>query len=173
MISRRRAVESFGGFLAGGILIGGALVWIFTGAGEHGQGLGRGALATPIDSFTLSGDLAQIIKPGVFVPLDLNISNANKSPLTISGLIVTVSAVDAPNATVDLPCTAADFDVTQIDKTFTVLVDGHSEPSLSDLGLPSTAWPQVGMPVDESTNQDGCKGASLSLSYTATGRVSP
>lgn len=173
MSIKRRTVLSYGGLLVAGILSGGALVWALTGAGEYGQGIGRGALGTPKDSFTLIGELSQVINPGVFAPLDLSISNSNHSSLVVSELIVTVSGVHAPNATALLPCTAADFDVKQVAKRFTILVGADSTSSLSQLGLPSTAWPQVGMPINESTNQDGCKGASLTLSYTATGRLRP
>ena len=171
MNTKSRTVLTHGSFATLGILVGAALVWTLTGAGEHGEGVGRAVLDTPKDSFTLSGSLSQAIRPGIFAPLDLTISNSSHAPIVVTELKVTVSAVDAPNASALLPCSAADFDVRQVDKQFTLVVNTKSTRALSQLGLPSTAWPQIGMPLDESRNQDGCKGASLTLSYTAVGRV--
>jgi hypothetical protein len=169
--SKARVAIARGAFLTLGIFLGAALVWTLTGAGERGQGVGRAALDTPKDSFTLSGELSRVITPGVFVPLDLGISNSNDAPLVVSELNVTVSAVHAPNATAALPCTAKDFRVRQVDKKFPILVDAKATITLSQLGLPGTSWPQVGMPVNKLTNQNGCKGASITLSYTAVGQV--
>jgi hypothetical protein len=154
-----------------GILVGAALVWTLTGAGERGEGVGRGVLDTPNDTISLTGSLSQAISPGVFAPLDLTISNSKTVPIVVSELTVTVSAVNAPNATASQPCTAADFDVRKISQRYTVFVGAKSASTLSQLGLPPTAWPQVGMPLNESRNQDGCKGVSLTLSYTAVGRA--
>ena len=44
--------------------------------------------------------------------------------------------------------------------------------SLSDLSLPSGQWPQVGL-LNTSVNQDGCKGATLTLDFTGSGVVDP
>ena len=41
--------------------------------------------------------------------------------------------------------------------------------SLTDLGFPQSQWPQVGM-VNRPVNQDGCKGATVTLKYTGTAR---
>ena len=42
--------------------------------------------------------------------------------------------------------------------------------SLSALSVPSTQWPQVGL-RNTSVNQNGCKGASLTLEFSASGKV--
>jgi hypothetical protein len=172
MRERKRSVLVYGTFLSVGILLGALLVWVLTGAGERGQGVGRGALDTPQESFSLSGEPSSaVISPGVFVPLDLSISNSNDVTLVVTEIEVTVSAVSAPNATKLLPCTVKDFKVNQLDTKLTLTVDPGETVALSKLGLPSTAWPQVGMPIDKKTNQDGCKGASLTLSYSGVGQV--
>ena len=172
MQARNKTALSRGAFLALGALLGATLVWTLTGAGELGQGVGRGVLDTPKDSIALSGNLTQIVSPGVFVPLDLSITNLNTSSLVITELNVTVTDVAAPNASATLPCTSADFDVRPVDTQFTILVPSQSTRTLSHLGIPQTAWPEVGMPVNTTTDQDGCKGATLMLSYTASGRPS-
>jgi hypothetical protein len=154
-----------------GVIVGALLVWMLTGAGERGDGLGRGALDSPEDSFSLSGDLTEVVLPGVFVPLDLSITNSNETALLITELVVAVSGVAAPNATDNRPCTVDDFEVKPIDDQFTLVIEAGATASLSDLDLPRSAWPHVGMPIDETNNQDGCKGASLTLSYSARARA--
>lgn len=171
MNSRRQLVVFCGAFLTLGVLVGTLLVWMLTGAGERGDGLGRGALDSPEDSFSLSGDLAEMITPGVFVPLDLSIANPTETSLLVTELEVRVSDIDAPNATDDLSCSVDDFDVEQMDAPVALVVDAGVTASLSGLDLPRSAWPQVGMPLDETINQDGCKGATLTLSYSALARV--
>ena len=68
----------------------------------------------------------------------------------------------------NLPCTAADFTVTQYSGPYPLAVPPGTS-SLSGLGVPAAAWPQVGM-LDTSANQDGCKGATLQLSYSGSGQ---
>lgn len=171
MRTGRRTVLTFGALLLIGALLGALVVWVFTGAGERGHGLGRGALDTPAETFTLGGEVTEVIAPGVFVPLDLEISNPNSHALAISGVVVTVSAVNAPNATTQLPCTVKDFDVKPAAKGASIVVAAKSTTTLSRLGVPSTSWPQVGMVLDPKRNQNGCKGAALTLTYTAQGQV--
>ncbi len=171
MRAERRTVLLYGSLLTAGILIGALLVWVLTGAGERGHGIGRGVLDTTEESFTLSGELSQIISPGVFVPLDLRITNSNHVPLVFSELVVAVTAVNAPNATKQLPCTVKDFTVNQVHENLSLRVKAGATVALSQLGMPNTAWPQVGMPLNKKTNQDGCRGASLTLTYSGVGQV--
>lgn len=161
----------FGVFLVAGGLIGGLLVWTLTGAGERGTGLGRGALDSPDETFALSGELTTVISPGVYAPLDLSITNPNEHDLAVTDIVVTVDSVVAPRATEDLPCTVEDFDVKQVSTGFEVPVKAGATASLAELGTPSTNLPQVGMLLLDSRNQNGCKGASLTLAFTAVGRV--
>ncbi|UUL77431.1 hypothetical protein NG819_08200 [Pseudarthrobacter sp. Fe7] len=59
----------------------------------------------------------------------------------------------------NLPCSAADFAVTQYSGPYPLAVPAGSS-SLSGLGVAQQAWPRVGM-LDSSANQDGCKGATI------------
>jgi hypothetical protein len=161
----------FGIFLVGGGLVGALVVWTLTGAGQLGQGVGRGALDTPDETFSLSGELAAVISPGVYAPLDLRIVNPNDHDLRVTDIEVTVADVDAPHATADLPCTPEDFDVDQVDSDFEARIAAGVGSTLTQLGLTEAELPHVGMPLDDSANQNGCKGASLTLAYTAVGRA--
>ncbi|HWI30007.1 MAG TPA: hypothetical protein VNT50_00815 [Microbacterium sp.] len=121
-------------------------------------------------TFAVAGDLSEPVGPGILVPLDLSISNPHGETLLISELVVTVRSVDAPNATASLPCTVDDFVVEQLDGAVEPRVEPGDTRTLAQLDIPESDWPRVGM-VDADANQDGCKDATLVLSYTATGRL--
>lgn len=68
----------------------------------------------------------------------------------------------------NLPCSSADFAVTQYRGSYPLAVPTGTS-SLSGLGVAQQAWPRVGM-LDSSANQDGCKGAALQLTYSGSGQ---
>lgn len=160
----------FGIVLVVGGVVGAVLMWTLTGAGQLGQGFGRGALDTPDETFSLSGELGAAISPGVYAPLDLTIINPNHHDLRVTDIEVSVAEVDAPHETADLPCTPEDFDVDQVGSAFEVRIDAGVSSTLTELGVAGADLPHLGM-VNDSVNQDGCKGASLTLAYTAVGRA--
>lgn len=116
--------------------------------------------------FAIGGDLLAPLQPGLTTALDLRISNSFDEPLGIHDLTVTVTSVDAPNSTAELPCSAKDF-TTQAASGHIVLGGGVTS-TLSTLGLVAGQWPQVTM-LNTNSNQDGCKGATLSLTYSGRG----
>jgi len=118
--------------------------------------------------FAIKGDVTEIISPGVMVPLDLEITNAQNFPLTVTGLAVTVRAVNAPNAGDGRPCSRADFAVDQTNQLEFRVAAGASS-TLSGLDFARYTWPKIGM-LDRPVNQNGCKGASLTLHYAALGK---
>ena len=118
-------------------------------------------------SFTIGGNLTTGLAPGSAVPLDLILTNPNNQAISVTNLNVTVAVATKPNATTAKPCTAADFAVTQMAAgSYPVPVPANSTRTLSQ-SLASSAWPQARM-LDTSANQDGCKGATLTLTYTGT-----
>jgi hypothetical protein len=119
--------------------------------------------------FSITGSVAAPLEPGSPAPVDVLITNPNDLPLTISSLSVVIQTISAPQATPALPCTAGDFAVAPY--TGQVLsVPASSSRTLAELGVPSSQWPEVGV-IDRPTNQDGCQGASLGLTYAATARL--
>ena len=121
-------------------------------------------------SFTISGDAAAHIAPGVQAALDLVVTNPQGVPVSVEALHVSVQAVSAPNVDGSHPCAARDFALEQASSGLVVTVPANSTSSLSSLGVPAGSQPQVGM-VNRTVDQGGCKGASLTLAYTATGRT--
>jgi len=120
--------------------------------------------------FVLSGSPTKPMSPGVLVPIDLRLQNTNKTAMTVTDLEVVVRAVDAPNATAELPCLVEDFTVSQVPEGLDLTLPPEATSSLSGLSVSSTEWPHVSM-LNTSVNQDGCKGASLILDFSGSGVV--
>jgi hypothetical protein len=135
-----------------------------SGGGTGGTG---GVGGSP---FTITGNAAQALQPGLPQPIELQIHNPNGEALSIAGLSASVSAVNAPNATPGLPCSADEFAVQQYSGPLPLVVAPGATVSLGELGVPRSQWPQVSL-LNLPTNQDGCQGASVTLRYTADARV--
>ncbi|MEV7607786.1 hypothetical protein AB0N65_20325 [Paenarthrobacter sp. NPDC089322] len=122
-------------------------------------------------TFTVSGSVDGLLAPGVSRPLNLQISNPAGKNIGVTNLTVAVSGVVRTPAAVaaNLPCTPADYQLTQYTGTYPLTAPSGAS-SLSSLGVPQTKWPQVRM-LDTPQLQDGCKGAALHLTYTGTGQA--
>ena len=134
---------------------------------------GRGSDQTELanqSSFEITGSPTNPMSPGVHVPLDLRMQNTNETSMSVQDLVVVVRRVDAPRSTDRLPCLVEDFTVEQAPDGIDLTLPPQATTSLSDLSLPSTQWPHVGL-RNTSVNQDGCKGASLTLEFSASGTV--
>jgi hypothetical protein len=147
------------------------------GSGQDSSGTTRYAYAsvqlainTTSSPFTISGSLSGLA-PGVTVPLNLTVSNPNKKTLSVTNLTVTVQSVARTSYAVShsQPCSTSDYTVTQFTGPYPLTVPANGSASLSDLGVPSSAWPKVTL-IDRPVNQDGCKGATLALAYSGSGQ---
>lgn len=118
-------------------------------------------------AFEIEGD-ATGVAPGVTVPIELSFINKHPKPMSISRLRVTVQGLSAPAADDAHPCVSEDFELTQIADSAAWSVPPRTTLSLVQLGVPRADWPQITM-RDRPVNQDGCKGAVLTLGYTAHG----
>lgn len=127
-------------------------------------------LDSSIKQFTLSGNVPGTLSPGTSTPLDLQINNPNNKSLSLTNLSVAIAGVTrtADAVAKNLACTAADFTVTQYSGPYPLVAPAGSS-SLSGLSVAQSAWPRVGM-LDSSRNQDGCKGATLQLTYSGSGQ---
>jgi len=142
------------------------------GGSGGGHGTGSGSVDQPAPSYTIGGTLAQPLRPGDVYPLDLALTNLSGTAMTATHLRVAISQVSAPNSSPSLPCTVNDFTVTQTADALTVALGAHESTSLSARGVPSSQWPQIGM-INSAANQDGCKNASLTLTFTGSSAVGP
>jgi hypothetical protein len=111
-------------------------------------------------SVAIGGPTAGLLRPGAMVPHDHSV--------ILDEVTVTVTGIDAPRADDQHPCTLEDFVVRQLSGSHSLVLDGDTVSTLSDLDVADRDWPAVGMrarPVD----QDGCKDAVISLAYDASG----
>ncbi|WP_410676532.1 hypothetical protein [Amycolatopsis sp. cmx-4-68] len=132
-----------------------------------GHGTGDADTDQPAGVVRIQGNVTEPIAPGVRVPLDLTLINPQDLEVSITHLTVAVAQVDAPNSDATHVCTVEDFTVDQAPHDLRITLAARATNTLSGLGLPSTTWPRMGM-HDRPVNQDNCKGASLTLSYTAS-----
>lgn len=146
-----------------------------TATAASGRGTVARATATVrvvvVPTFTLSGAVVEPLTPGTGVPLDLRLTNPGPRPVTVTGLTVAVRRVDRTAAAVaaGLPCTPADYAVTAYTGGRLTLGAGRTT-SLTGAGVPPAHLPRVTM-LDTASDQDGCRGARLTLSLSGTGRV--
>jgi hypothetical protein len=132
-----------------------------------GAGGGAGAAqGGSLPRIAIDGNATEPISPGVKVPLDLEFTNPHGFPISVTDLSVTVKKVSAPNADDIHPCAVGDFAVDQVSSTLDIKVDAGATSTLSSLDVGRAMWPHVGL-LDRSVDQDGCKGASLTLAYAA------
>jgi hypothetical protein len=118
--------------------------------------------------FSISGNVSGLLAPGVSRPLNLTLTNPNNQPLAISNLTVTVKSVTkAAHAPVGA-CTTSDYAVVQYSGPYPLSVPANGSATLTSLGVASSKWPQVKM-LDAAYNQDGCKGATVTLAYSGSG----
>jgi hypothetical protein len=125
-------------------------------AGNAGNG------GNPGHAFTLTGTLDRQLAPGVTGYLDLALANPNNQTMRVTALSVTITGIGAPG------CGPANFTTAPFSGG-PVSVPANTTRTLSQLNVPKSEWPSVTM-VDLPSNQDACKGTSLSLAYTGTGQ---
>jgi hypothetical protein len=114
--------------------------------------------------FAVGGSLTAPLYPGTSEPLDLTFTNPTSSAITIGdGGITGANISFATNA---VGCAASNFEVVQgLTVSVTIPADQSTPLSLSSLDVPQADWPVIEM-IDTDTNQDACKGASLTLTYS-------
>jgi LPXTG-motif cell wall-anchored protein len=115
------------------------------------------------DTFTISGDAAGPLAPGVTQPLDLRLDNLINDTLNLRSLNVAITGVQTTGGGT---CTAADFQVQQAILGVLTLPAGLSN-LLSALGMGVLQTPRITM-LNTAINQDGCKNAVVSLAYSGT-----
>lgn len=148
-----------------------ALVGMVLSPGDApGAGSGGERSTESVAHFSVGGDGDRPISPGMTIPLDLEIDNPHDEPLTVTRLLVTLRVADAPEADTQHPCSAADFTVVQASEALPIRLPARQTSSLRGLDLPESQWPRIGM-LNRGVNQDGCKGSTLALDYSATGQV--
>jgi len=115
-----------------------------------------------VQNFTISGDGAKQLAPGISTPINVAINNTFKRDLNFVGLNVSLDSTSNP------ACDTSNFVVTQYSGPSTLVIPAHTKRSLVALGVPRSQWPSVTM-LNLPTNQDDCKGVTVNLTYTGAG----
>ncbi|MGO4435001.1 hypothetical protein AB4Y88_17435 [Paenarthrobacter sp. RAF9] len=134
----------------------------------NNQGNGQGNAAASVKGITVTlSPSSRTVDQGQ----SLQISNPQNKSIAVTNLSMEISQVVRTSAAVaaNLPCTAADYQVTQYSGAYPLTVEPGTR-SLSGLGVAQAKWPQIKM-LDTNKLQDGCKGATLQLTYTGTGQA--
>lgn len=103
------------------------------------------------------------LAPGSGGSLDASLANPFGEDVDVTVLEVAIVAIGAPNATALRPCGPVDF----VAGPYTgppIRLQAGATRSLEELDVPRRLWPTIAM-VDRPVNQDGCKGAQLTLRY--------
>ena len=125
-------------------------------------------ISTKGKTFTISGNLDGLLAPGLTLPLKLNLNNPNKKSISVTNLSVTLKSVTKA-AGETRPCPTSDYAVVQYNGPYPLIMPGSSVLTLGQLGVSSGQRPQIQF-LNTSSNQDGCKGATLQLSYSGSGQ---
>jgi hypothetical protein len=154
-ITRTRALTAIAA-VAVLAVAGGAFAY-FTTSGE-GKGSATVGTSSAI-SLSQVGEVANLQPGGSAQPVDFKIDNSLSTKQFISTVKVSISSVEGPNVTGATPCTAADFELVQPHAINQDLASGVTEfaPSGATIAM-----------IDSESNQDGCKEATVHLSFNAS-----
>ena len=160
----------------------GAYTLYLVASGKDATGVTRSASAsvkldinTKGKAFTISGNLSGLLAPGRTLSLELSLNNPNKKLLSVTNLSVALQSVSRTQFAMDnhQACGLDDYAVIQYSGPYPLVVPGASTWTLTALGVAS-GRPQIRFinkpGPNPSSNQDGCKGATLQLSYSGSGQ---
>jgi hypothetical protein len=155
LLRRKKVVLPLGIVAAVAIAAGAYAYWTTSGSGTGSGSVGTSSTVTVTQVGTISG-----LAPGSAAQaVDFKITNPKSSPQFISSVSVSISGVNAPAADATHPCTASDFTVTQPNAISSDLASGDTTFSASGATLAMK---------DTASNQDGCKGATVNLAFSAS-----
>lgn len=123
-------------------------------------------LSAPDRSLQITGVVRTWLAPDGTVPVDLALSNPGSVGLSVTRLTAHLENVSGGQG----ECSLDDFEIRQYSGRYALTIAAASSPSLGDLGVDAAQWPQLTM-VDLPINQDGCKGATIAIGFTAAHRA--
>lgn len=117
--------------------------------------------------FSLGGTPVGAIAPGTAgATVDLTVTNPNNQDLAITNLTVTVTGTSGGSG-----CGPSNFAVRQYAGRYPLTVPAHANAqTLTSLGAAAADLPRVTL-VDLASNQDACKGATISLAYSGSAQT--
>lgn len=130
-------------------------------------------VSTAGSPYTIGGNLTALLYPGAPAQqLNLTFNSTNSgnggsgvNGTQVSNLTVAITSITG-GSNLPTACVAGDFKITQIPAGAYPFYIPDGTNSLSSL-IPAADLPTIQM-IDNGTNQDGCEGATVHLSYTGT-----
>jgi hypothetical protein len=125
--------------------------------------------------FTITGNAPGLLYPGAMPALRLNltITNPNNFAIRVTSLTVSIQSVVKAAGAPAGSCAPSDYQVTAY--TGPGFVASPGATTLAADGVTTAQMPSIrmvnrtdGVPGDGTGNQDGCKGATVNLSYAGT-----
>jgi hypothetical protein len=123
--------------------------------------------------FTMSWTAPQLFYPGTSQAANVTISNPDPKAITIpktgdpGGLAITVTSSNPAN------CPSGNFGVTR-GLLVSVTIPANTSETFSQAGVPSADWPVIAMfdgsgGANSHSNQNGCQGVGITVSFSAMG----
>jgi hypothetical protein len=150
LLRNRKLVALLATLVLGTTAVAGYAYWTASGAGT-----GAATNASSNGSLVLHASFADNLTPGASEPVSYTADNLNSSSLQV-GTVHAVVSIDAAHAS--LGCLASDFTVADMIESQTIAA-GASGVSLAHDGTIAFA--------DTAANQDGCKGALVTLTLSS------
>ena len=117
-------------------------------------------------AFSIAGSGEGLLYPGgQQVPVNLVLGNPNSTSLEVTRVTATVTGTSVSG------CTADNFVVAH-QLAATPTLPAHATLSLAQLHVPVSSWPQLRM-LNTATNQNVCRNATVTLSFSGTGVPAP
>ena len=115
----------------------------------------------------VTGTPRGLLTPGIASQIQLHFLNSQREPVAVRRVEIQITGIVAPQADVLHPCTRTDFRLRQMPAR-TLLLPSRVVTDLTGLGVPLRSWPRLKL-RNRPGNQDGCKGAHLTLGYRVYG----
>jgi hypothetical protein len=113
----------------------------------------------------ITGTAQVPLSPGVASPVLIKINNPNPKAVAMQRVRVRIASISAPHADATHSCSRVDFEIHQMPR-LALHVPAGRVSDLAGLGLPAASWPTLAM-RNLPRNQDGCKGATVTLRFRA------
>jgi hypothetical protein len=126
---------------------------------QQGSGTGSAATGTIVGITIVQTSAPTGLYPGgPTAPLSGTFTNTNSGPVYVNDVTTTgISSVTGPNIDASHPCTADDF-----------TLGGTASIDAEVLADDTSTWSGLTIQmVNSGTNQDGCKGATVNITYTS------
>jgi hypothetical protein len=149
LLRNRKLVALLATFALGATAVAGYAFWTTSGAGT-----GSATNASSNGTLVLHASFDGGLTPGASEPVAYSADNSNSSSLQV-GIVHAVVSIDSAHPT----CLASDFTVLDTTENQTIPANTTEAVALANAG--SIAFADTGL------NQDGCKGAVVTLTLTS------